>query len=126
MTGRPTSFTDEQEVKANEYIDGGYKDADEVIPSAMGMARHLGVAESTIYQWAVDGRGTFPETLARCKSQQHLVLVNKGLTNDFNATIVKLALSNHGYSEKTSTDITSGGEKIQNNYNVHPTTTKDG
>jgi len=31
-------------------------------------------------------------------------LVNKGLTGDFNATITKLMLANHGYSEKQSID----------------------
>jgi hypothetical protein len=55
-----------------------------------------------------------------------MMLMSKGLTNEFNSTITKLMLANHGHSEKTSTDITSGGEKIQNNYNIHPTTTKDG
>jgi hypothetical protein len=49
-----------------------------------------------------------------------MMLMSKGLTNEFNSTITKLMLANHGHSEKTSTDITSGGEKIQNDWHVHP------
>jgi hypothetical protein len=117
---RSTSFTDEMEAKANEYINGGYLSEDQVIPSVVGMALSLNVSKSTLYKWAEDKHGTISDTLARCNDKQHMILLSKGLTSEFSGTIVKLALSNHGYSEKTSTDITSGGEKIQNNYNIYP------
>jgi len=54
-----------------------------------------------------------------------MVLLHKGLNSEFNATIVKLALSNHGYSEKTSTDVTSGGQPIKNEWHIHPTAVKE-
>jgi F0F1-type ATP synthase gamma subunit len=50
--------------------------------------------------------------------------MNCGLTGEFNSTIAKLALANHGHSEKSQTDITSGGEKIKNDWHIHPVTTK--
>jgi hypothetical protein len=109
------------EEKAKAYIDGGYLNEDQVIPSHVGMALSLNVNKSTLYKWAEDGHGTFSDTLAQCNDKQHMILLSKGLTSEFSGTIVKLALSNHGYSEKTSTDITTGGEKIQNNYNIYPT-----
>lgn len=118
---RSTSYTPEIEEKAKAYIDGGYLNEDQVIPSVVGMALSLNVNKSTLYKWAEDGHGTFSDTLATCNDKQHMILLSKGLTSEFSGTIVKLALSNHGYSEKTSTDITTGGEKIQNNYNIHPT-----
>ena len=117
-----TTFTDEIEAKALEYIQGGY----DTIPSVVGLAVHLNVSKSTLYKWSEDGHGTISDTLERCNDKQHIMLVSKGLTSEFNPTITKLMLSNHGYSEKTATDITTGGEKIQNNYNVYPTSNKDG
>lgn len=125
LGGRPTSYSEEMEEKALEYIEKGYESQGEVIPSAMGMAKYLNVAESTIYKWVEDERGTFSETLAKCKSEQHRILINKGLTNEFSGTITKLALSNHGYSEKTQTDVTSGGKPIQNEWHLHPTDGED-
>jgi len=125
MMGRPTKWSEEMEQQAIAYITEGYKEDDQVIPSISGMALELKVAESTLYKWAEDGRGNFSETLAFCNTAQHQVLLNKGLTGEFNATIVKLALSNHGYSEKTSTDLTSGGQPIKNEWHIHPTTVKE-
>jgi len=104
--GRPTSYSKEKEEQALEYINGGYLDDNQVIPSIVGLAVHLDIAESTLYDWAKKERGTFPVTLAKCMQKQHMVLINSGLAGDFNATIVKLALTNHGYSDKTSTELT--------------------
>jgi len=114
---RSTSYTPEMEAKALEYIEGGY----DTVPSVVGLAVYLKVSKSTLYKWAEDGHGTISDTLEYCNDKQHALLVAKGLKNEFNSTITKLMMSNHGYSEKTSTDITTGGEKIQNNYNIHPT-----
>lgn len=123
-----TSFTDEKEVLANEYIDQGYLEDGQVIPSVVGMAIHLGVAESTLYKWSDDGHGTFSGTLARCKTKQHLTLINKGLKGEFNAAITKLALANHGYSEKTTTELTGangGPVKTDTTFNFIPVSSND-
>jgi len=114
LTGRPTSYTEELEELALEYIDGGYKEHDQVIPSVVGMSILLNVAESTLYRWAEQERGNFQVTLEMCKAAQHQILLNKGLTGDFNATIAKLALANHGHREATSTEVSGpGGGPIQ-------------
>ena len=117
-----TTFTDEIEQKALEYIEGGYKNEGQVIPSVVGLARYLKVSKSTVYKWEVDGHGTFSDTLDICRDEQHLQLINKGLDGDFNSTITKLILTNHGYSDKVDTDITSQGDKL-NNFIVQPVTT---
>ena len=70
------------------------------------MAVVLGVAKSTLYKWAEDESTGFSDTLALCNDQQEIKLLNGGLTNTFNATIVKLALANHGYSDKQQTELT--------------------
>ena len=114
---RSTSFTDEIEVKALEYIEGGY----DTVPSVVGLAVYLNVSKSTLYKWAEDGHGTISDTLEFCNDKQHVMLMSKGLTSEFNSTITKLMLHNHGHSDKT--DVTSGGEKIKNDWHVHPVTT---
>jgi len=122
--GRHTECSQEMADQASEYIEN-YSKCGDAIPSAVGMAIELNVAESTLYKWAEDGHFDFSETLAFCKTAQHRKLMNMGLTGEFNATIVKLALSNHGYSEKTSTDLTSGGQPIKNEWHIHPTKVKE-
>ena len=54
--GRPTSYSKEKEEQALEYMDGGYLDHDQVIPSVVGLAVHLDVAEATLYDEAKEKR----------------------------------------------------------------------
>ncbi|MDF7480882.1 DNA-packaging protein, partial [Proteus mirabilis] len=43
---------------------------------------------------------------------QEMKLINSGLAGDFNATITKLMLANHGYSEKQEVDHTSSDNSM--------------
>lgn len=121
---RPTLLDDEMHQKAQEYITN-YSEHDHPLPSVVGMAVVLGVTSKTLYNWANDESTGFLHTLDQCSDAQHFKLLCEGLTGGFNPTIVKLALSNHGYSEKTSTDLTSGGQPIKNDWHIHPTTVKE-
>lgn len=125
MAGRPTTYSEEMEMKADHYIEN-YAEYGHPLPSIVGMAVVLAVHKCTLYEWAKRERGGFADTLAHCNDAQELALLNKGLTNEFNATIVKLALANHGYSEKTRTDITSGGREIKNDWHIYPVTANKG
>ena len=107
--GRPTKFNQDMQDLAEHYIDHHKTEYDDEIPSAVGMCLVLKVNESTLYEWAKDPDKNFSKTLDRCRAKQQQVLFNKGLTNQFNATIVKLALANHGYSEKTENTLQGPG-----------------
>jgi hypothetical protein len=111
--GRPTKLNDEMRKMALDYI-GNYETVHEhPLPSAVGMASILKVAKSTLYKWAETDED-FSDTLALCNTEQELNLIHKGLTNDFNPTIVKLALANHGYSESSKQELTgANGGSIQ-------------
>jgi hypothetical protein len=122
MAGRPTKYSQEMQDAADAYIKD-YAEHGHPLPSVVGMAVVLGVASSSVKLWG-EKYPEFSATLEACKDSQHITLLHKGLTNDFNATITKLALSNHGYSESTKTDITSGGKTIKNDWHIHPVTTK--
>lgn len=96
---RPTLYSKEMLDAALEYIQGGYIGHDQVVPSIAGMAVALGVARSTLYVWAED-HDEFSDMLALTQDVQESIALNKGLASEFNATIVKLLLAKHGYSDK--------------------------
>jgi hypothetical protein len=131
-TGRPTSYDEEILKKTREYIESCedeeiqqlsglsakgtelYKQKLEVhLPTIEGLARYLGINKDTIYEWCKEHKD-FSDDIDELRAKQAEELVNKGLSGDYNSTIAKLLLSKHGYKESTETDITSGGEKLDN------------
>ena len=102
--GRPTKLTKAMHKRARDYIEN-YAEHDQIIPSAAGMSVVLDVAKSTLYTWAEDPETGFSDTLARCNQHQEMKLLNGGLSNKFNSTITKLALHNHGYSDKVDNTL---------------------
>ena len=104
--GRPTKYNDEMQAKADAYVDGGFEDCGDIVPITAGLSCELRVNTDTLYEWArVNPR--FSETMKRLMKTQERLLVAKGLTSTTNTVITKLLLSNHGYSEKTQTDLIS-------------------
>ncbi|MBD2785391.1 DNA-packaging protein [Xenorhabdus sp. DI] len=104
QVGCPSKLNDELIAKAKHYLYGGYKDEEEaVIPSVAGLACYLAIARSTVYEYAKQS-AEFSDTLEAILALQESKLINKGLTGDFNATITKLMLANHGYSDKQEID----------------------
>tara|TARA_R110000772_G_scaffold257248_1_gene373980 strand:- start:247 stop:639 length:393 start_codon:yes stop_codon:yes gene_type:complete len=103
--GRPTKYTTELLAKANEYLDVYTR----LIPSHQDLALYLGIADATLYRWA-DEKPEFKEILSRVKQTQFTVAMDGGLSNDMNASIVKLLMGKHGLSEKSTVDqISSDG-----------------
>lgn len=102
--GRPTKYNEEMQAKADEYLATYTKDS--VVPSVAGLSLYIDVPDSTIYDWKAK-HPEFTGTLGRIKKKQEAELLNKGLTSEFNATIVKLMLHNHGYSDKVEQDLKS-------------------
>ena len=101
--GRPTKYCDEIVAQARGYIKK-YQAHGDTIPSIAGMACAIGIAKSTLYDWAEDDNKEFSDILATCNMQQERILLNGGLSNEFNAAITKLALGKQGYSEKIEQD----------------------
>lgn len=99
--GRPTKFNDEMLEKAKQYL----VDYD-VIPSIAGLAVYLGLARETIYDWSRKFPD-FSDIIRILLSKQEQVLIQKGLSSEFNSTITKVILTKHGYSDKQ--DMTLAG-----------------
>ena len=98
--GRPTNYSHEVLKKTQEYIDN-YEEHGHAIPSVAGLALILGVGRRTVYDWAKrEENKEFSHTLEILNASQECTLLNKGLTGKFNSAITKLALGNHGYSDK--------------------------
>lgn len=126
MAGRPTKYTPELLTNAEEYVDGGFL-MDGLIPTIEGLSLVLGVARETCHVWRhEEGKEEFSNILDKLLSKQSSMVINGALGNDYNATIAKLLLGKHGYSEKTQTDVTSGGEAIKNTFIIQPVTTEKG
>lgn len=96
--GRPSELADCLE-KAKEYLLGGYKTFGDVVPSIAGLACYLGKHRDSMYEYAKKS-DDFSDTLKSIKTIQENSLINGGLKGDFNPTIAKLMLANHGYSDK--------------------------
>jgi hypothetical protein len=103
--GRPSLLTPELIAKAREYL-FGYEEQGDVIPSVAGLACWLGVSKASVYNYG-EQNPEFLGTLDAIQAKQEAVTLNRGMTGDFNSTIAKLVLSNHGYSDKVQQDHVS-------------------
>lgn len=90
------------------YVDGGYAEAGNLIPSIVGMCGYVGVARSTLFLWKKDNRNEqFSDYFEQCLEKQEEKLLDGGLGGDFNPAITKMVLSKHGYSDKIEQAHTS-------------------
>lgn len=99
--GQPTKYNKAVQKIADAYLENYKEEYGHAVPSVAGLAVILKVCRRTIYNWAEDPKNTdFLHTLDRVATNQEFKLLNGGLLGDFNPSITKLALYNHGYSEK--------------------------
>lgn len=125
MAGRPSLYSEVKLIMAKEYLTGEYwKTEGDVIPTIEGLALFLSVSRDTIYEWSSQGstanedgseneKAEFSDTIAQLQAKQGRIIMNKGLTGDFNSVVSKLILSaKHDYKEKSETDLTTKGESL--------------
>ncbi len=104
--GRPTKYSNDTLIVARDYLNHYEKHGDQ-IPSIAGLAVILGVRRETLHVWAKEeGKEEFSNILGEILATQEKVLINKGLTGDFNPTIAKLVLGKHGYHDRQAQTIT--------------------
>lgn len=113
--GRPSLYSETKLAMARDYVSNEHwKTEGDVIPTIEGLALYLGVSRETIYAWASqEDKQDFSDTIAKVQAQQAKIIMNKGLTGDFQSVVSKLILSaKHDYREKNETDLTSKGEAL--------------
>jgi hypothetical protein len=111
--GRPTKYTDELLAEARAYI-SDFQEHGDLIPSLAGLACVVGLSRETINVWSNE-KPEFSDIVKDLLAKQERVLLNGGLSGAMNASITKLVLSKHNYSDKQEVqqDITSKGEQIK-------------
>jgi hypothetical protein len=106
-SGRLTIQTPELIEAAMAYINGGWADAGDPVPSIAGLACEIGVHRETLRLWGKDETNSFFGILSKIAEMQERELLKGGLSGGFNAPITKMMLSKHGYSDRIETDHTS-------------------
>lgn len=106
--GRPSKLTDEAREKAFAYVNGGWKDCDDVFPTAAGLACELQVNKDTLYEWAKKDED-FSDTLKALNMNQERTVINGGARGDITHVVTKLVLANHNYGEKAEVAHTGPG-----------------
>lgn len=109
--GRPPKLDADFIAKALAYLDS-YEDDGKVIPSIAGLSRATGVYRSTLHAWMAgelpmveqDIIDQFSDIINAISVEQEEKLLQGGLSNSMNATICKLVLGKHGYSDKVEQD----------------------
>lgn len=139
MAGRPTKLTPELIEKAKTYLStcydrpiytnsGSLAYVEVNLPSKVGLALYLGIDKTTVDEWCkpnvliVSSSGDvenwelhteFSSIVIQIMSEQEKRLISNGVGGLYKEKTTGMLLSKHGYAEKTETDITTGGEKIQ-------------
>jgi len=105
--GRPLEYNQEYVENAKKYLEScidrpADKDSDikasVKIPTKGGLARYLGVARETLYDWASKYK-EFSDIMEDLGAEQEDRLINNGLSGSYNPTISKVLLTKHGYRE---------------------------
>jgi len=111
--GRPTKYTAELLEAARSYVDGGYAEQGDPAPLIAGLAINLGISRETVYAWASqDDKGEFSDIVSDLMATQERKLLQGGLSGEFNASITKLALTKHDYSDKSENTLQGGDKPI--------------
>jgi hypothetical protein len=123
VSGRLTDYSDELVEKAQAYANGGWRESGDQLPQIAGLAIELGISRETVYAWSRDpNKGIFSDIVMRIRAAQERALVNGGLDGRFNASVTKLMLHKHDYSERVETDIKSTDGSMTPSRGLDPST----
>jgi len=104
--GRPTDYTPEAIEKARAYVDGGWINDGDQVPTIAGLAIALDVSRETVRAWGheAEQKPDFSAILGKLGAKQEQKLVNSGLTGEFSSPIAKMMLTKHGYSDSVKSE----------------------
>lgn len=77
-----------------------------LVPSVAGLAFVLSKSRECMYEWARQNN-EFSDILNGIAVVQEMLLINGGLSGDFNSAITKMMMTKHGYSDKIESNLTS-------------------
>ena len=107
LGGRPSKYCPAILRNSKHYL-ANYREIGNKIPSIAGLSVYLKTTRERLHTWANDAdKPEFHDILNRMKSEQEAALLDNGLDGTFNASVTKLVLSKHGYTENTANSGTS-------------------
>lgn len=101
--GRPTKWKGEETLDAiSHYIDTFHTKHNEQFPSIAGLCSNvLDCGKETLMVWIRDNKSEeLNYQIQRLLAKQEVLLLNSGITGEFNSAITKLLLTKHGYTDK--------------------------
>lgn len=113
VMGRPSKYTPELLEAAWAYVNGGWLECGDKIPSVAGMACEIGITRELAHLWVNDKtKSEFFDIMKALAQKQERTLTNHGLDGTYSTTITKLILTKHGYSDKIEQDNTSSDKSM--------------
>ena len=111
--GRPSLYTPDLLAIAEDYVRGAWVHEGDAYPQISSLATYLGITRETVREWSVSGdKPEFSAIVEKLMQKQESELFNRGVRGEFNASITKLALTKHGYSDKSETTLQGGDKPI--------------
>jgi len=114
--GRPTKYNQAIISNTQQYLET-YSDLGHKIPTLAGLAVTLGIDKETVTRWGQDtkNKAQFSKLVQRIKTAQEQQRIDNGLDGTFNASITKLCLSKHGYTDNPQANQASSGITVNVN-----------
>lgn len=112
--GRPTLYDPKFIDEVDNYLATATKE-NQHLPKVESFALWIGVNKDTLYEWKKLYK-EFSDALEKIMLFQGERLIDDGIYggHEINASIVKLMLmNNHGMVDKSNTDLTTKGDKIE-------------
>lgn len=72
-----------------------------------------------MYEWARQNN-EFSDILNGIAVVQEMLLINGGLSGDFNSAITKMMMTKHSYSDKIESNLTSSDGSMTPQYTITP------
>lgn len=124
LGGRPPKYSKKILIKTREYIDSCVDEEKQIVrqansekgyemydyklkvnlPTIEGLALYLGIVKSTVFDWEKKYE-EFSNLVEELRAKQAKVLLENGLSGEYNSTITKLILSKHGYREQLEQEV---------------------
>jgi hypothetical protein len=116
--GPPTKWNQEIITKARQYLDN-YQDYGKNIPTVARLSQVIGISKDRIYKWSHQkDKKELKSILSQLKCIQEAVLLENGLSNEFNPTITKLLLTKHGYHDNPQANQAASGIQVTVNRGI--------
>jgi hypothetical protein len=116
--GPPTKWNQEIINKAKHYLEN-YQDYGKNIPTVARLSQVIGISKDRIYKWSHQkDKKELKSILSQLKCIQEAVLLENGLSNEFNPTITKLLLTKHGYHDNPQANQAASGIQVTVNRGI--------